>query len=622
MRKKTSHRLLGILFFTLLNLFLNFTNASAISLWVGESTTLTAPAVSVPPGYDNVITNGYNWSIPESSKGYLSMGTGVGLGWNTVTVSQFFTGSKQIACTIYYQGVRIRLGKQDFSDMRSTTVYFNIECNKVNISLYPTSMELNIGESGKLQYQFSPATSQPAATVAFSSSNPEVADVDFNGTVHAIGTGTATITAKTNFETTATCQVTVNAVKASSIALNQKALDLQVGQTTTLTATIQPENTTDKSLHWETSDENIATVDQTGKVTAVSYGNTRISATTLDGSDLTAWCDVSVSAPAESLTLSSHEKTIGIGEAFLLRALIEPEGASPGIAWQSSNPSVAYVDQNGRVEGFETGTATITAKTTDGSLLSDACTVTVIKHVSTIMLNTDALTLNVGDKESLTATINPTDATIQTLAWASDNPSVANVQEGVVTALGNGNAIITATSTDGANIQASCRITVETPVSAILLDRQELFLNVGDFTKLSATILPESASHREVTWQSSAPSVAEVQGGIILAHKEGTATVTAFATDRSGISATCDITVSNTVGINEPETDNHLIVKGKTITIEGIPRGTNCRIYRSDGTCVYNHPAGSDSCPAYTAETAGIYIVCIGEKVHKVLLGN
>lgn len=114
-----------------------------------------------------------------------------------------------------------------------------------------------------------------------------------------------------------------------------------------------------------------------------------------------------------------------------------------------------------------TGTATITATTTDGTDLSDTCRVTVIRYVSSIELNEDEITLLAGETKKLTATVNPTDATHRSLSWTSSAPDVATVEDGTVTARSNGSATIVAASTDGSHIQAVCRVTVKTPVNSI-----------------------------------------------------------------------------------------------------------------------------------------------------------
>ena len=591
------------------------------SLWVGESVTLTSRDIDVPFGWDNVLVTGKLWSYVGDADEYLSMTTGQWPASNDVTLKKFFTGTKRVKCKVSYYFTRVRAGQVDYSDMKTQDQYFYIECNTVDVTLYPENMELTIGESRALQYKFSPSTSQPTATVSFTSSNPKVAEVDFAGNVYAVSTGSATITAKTNFATTATCQVKVSPIHATSIALNHDALTLYAGEKATLTATVMPGNATEKSVSWASSDDKVAKVSQKGEVTAVGTGRAQVTATTKDCSKLTAACNVTVSARAESLTFDVGKKTIGIGETFMLVPVVKPEGASPRLTWKSSDPAVAYVDANGRVEGFKTGTADVTATTTDGSNLTATCRVTVIKYVSSISLSESEISLFAGETIKLTATVNPTDATNRKLAWTSTDEAVATVEDGTVTARGNGSALIVATSTDGSSIEAICHVTVTTPVSSIALSETQIEMRPGDFKVLTATVLPESASDKTLTWTSSDPSVADVQNGIVLAYSNGTALVTAAATDGSGTTATCKVTVSNTVGIDGVQAAPQVAVNGRHITIQGIAAGTVCKIYRSNGTEVYSGTA-RDGRLTYTAKADGVYIVATGNRSCKVLVGG
>ena len=591
------------------------------SLWVGESVTLTSRDIDVPFGWDNVLVTGKLWSYVGDADEYLSMTTGQWPASNDVTLKKFFTGTKRVKCKVSYYFTRVRAGQVDYSDMKTQDQYFYIECNTVDVTLYPENMELTIGESRALQYKFSPSTSQPTATVSFTSSNPKVAEVDFAGNVYAVSTGSATITAKTNFATTATCQVKVSPIHATSIALNHDALTLYAGEKATLTGTVMPGNATEKSVSWASSDDKVAKVSQKGEVTAVGTGRAQVTATTKDGSKLTAACNVTVSARAESLTFDVGKKTIDIGETFMLVPVVKPEGASPRLTWKSSDPAVAYVDANGRVEGFKTGTADVTATTTDGSNLTATCRVTIIKYVSSISLSESEISLFAGETIKLTATVNPTDATNRKLAWTSTDEAVATVEDGTVTARGNGSALIVATSTDGSSIEAICHVTVTTPVSSIALSETQIEMRPGDFKVLTATVLPESASDKTLTWTSSAPAVADVQNGIVLAYSNGTALVTAAATDGSGTTATCKVTVSNTVGIDGVQAAPQVAVNGRHITIQGIAAGTVCKIYRSNGTEVYSGTA-RDGRLTYTAKADGVYIVATGNRSCKVLVGG
>ena len=535
------------------------------SLWVGESVTLTSRDIDVPFGWDNVLVTGKLWSYVGDADEYLSMTTGQWPASNDVTLKKFFTGTKRVKCKVSYYFTRVRAGQVDYSDMKTQDQYFYIECNTVDVTLYPENMELTIGESRALQYKFSPSTSQPTATVSFTSSNPKVAEVDFAGNVYAVSTGSATITAKTNFATTATCQVKVSPIHATSIALNHDALTLYAGEKATLTATVMPGNATEKSVSWASSDDKVAKVSQKGEVTAVGTGRAQVTATTKDGSKLTAACNVTVSARAESLTFDVGKKTIGIGETFMLVPVVKPEGASPRLTWKSSDPAVAYVDANGRVEGFKTGTADITATTTDGSNLTATCRVTVIRYATSIALNHDELTLYAGDKATLTATVEPGNATDKSVSWASSDEKVVKVsQTGEVTAIGTGHAQVTATTRDGSKLTATCNITVNARAESLTLNVEEKTISIGETFTLMPNVQPEGASPRLI-WESSDPAVAHVdENGHVEGLTSGMADITATTSDGSNLTATCRITVIRYVSSIELNEDEMTLFAGET----------------------------------------------------------
>ena len=550
--------------------FLSFASATAanqkhFSLWVGEKVNLRTNDISVPFGWDSVLPIGYVWDFVGDADEYIGMMTGEWTNINEITLNKFFTGTKRIKCTTSYYYYRLNAGKQEFSDFKKTVDYFYIECNTVGVSLYPEQMELKLGESKALQYKFSPATSQPAATVSFTSNNTKVAEVDFEGNVYAVGIGSAIITAKTNFETTATCQVKVSPIQATSIALNHDELTLYTGDKATLTATIKPGNATDKSVSWASSNEKVVKVSQKGEVTAVGTGRAQVTATTKDGSKLTAACNVTVSARAESLMFDVGEKTIGIGETFMLVATVRPEGASPRLTWKSSDPAVAYVDGNGRVEGFKTGTANITATTTDGSNLTATCRVTVIKYATSIALNHDELTLYAGDKATLTATVKPGDATNKSVGWASSDEKVVKVsQKGEVTAIGTGSAQVTVTTRDGSKLTAACNVTVNARAESLTFDVEEKTISIGETFTLVPNVQPEGASPR-LTWESSDPAVAHVdENGHVEGFTPGTANITATTTDGSYLTATCRVTVIKYVSSIELNEDEMTLSAGET----------------------------------------------------------
>ena len=173
--------------------------------------------------------------------------------------------------------------------------------------------------------------------------------------------------------------------KVTKVELSQSALTLDVGDEETLTAAITPDNATDKSVTWESSDTSIATVDTSGKVTAVGTGSATITATAADGSGEKATCSVTVNAaaivPVESVSMDKTSLELTEGGTARLTATILPDNATnKNVTWSTSNASIATVDANGLVTAVSAGTATITVTTEDGSFTA-SCTVTVREDV-------------------------------------------------------------------------------------------------------------------------------------------------------------------------------------------------------------------------------------------------
>ena len=171
--------------------------------------------------------------------------------------------------------------------------------------------------------------------------------------------------------------------------------------------------------------------------------------------------------------------------------------------------------------------------------------------VEKITLSQTAITLNRGQRDTLSATIFPDDATDKTIIWTSSNDKVAFVDNGVVispffsllltdSAISLGNAVITAKAGEKT---ATCSVTVvATPVTSITLDQTSIEIMVGQqYTSLYATVYPADATYRRVYWTSSDESVASVNGGTVTGLKIGNATITAKA---GGMTATCSVIVT------------------------------------------------------------------------------
>ena len=403
-----------------------------------------------------------------------------------------------------------------------------IEATSVDID--KQNITLKIGETQTLT-----ATVLPENTtyknVIWESNDPSVVVVS-DGMVTAVGVGTANVRAMVG-QVTANCEVIVEPIKAESITLSVNTESLKIGQSLQIGATVYPENTTDKTITWTSSNAECATVSTEGEVLAIAQGTTTITAIC---GKVSASCTITVT-PIESdeVVLNYSAVTIKVGGAQQLTATIYPENTTDkNLTWETSDLNIATVD-NGLVTAVSVGTATITV--TNGSH-SVSCTVTVEPIlVEQVIIQESVVTVNVRSSYTLNASVLPEDATDPTIEWNSLNEDIAIVISGVVTGVAPGSTVITATS---GNATTSCIVTVLQPATSISLNESNLELFVGDIFDLIETVMPENTTDL-VSWSSSDETVAVVNGnGIVNAIKAGKATITATCGSQT---ATCAVTV-------------------------------------------------------------------------------
>ena len=251
-----------------------------------------------------------------------------------------------------------------------------VETKIIGITVSPNEAEVEVGSNVTLSATKKPSIGSTEGLV-WSSSNEKVAKVNDDGVVTGIAQGTVTITIKSSsglIKTTAKVTV-VQSPTGITLDKNKVTLDISGTKTTKLNAKIQPSNANrNTGITWNSSNTEVATVDQSGNVTAKANGTTTITATTQNGKS--ASCTVTVTTLITSLTVSPTSKTLKTGETVQLTATKNPSTATEGITWTSSNSSVATVNQNGLVTAKGSGTATITVKSSTGGK-SVTCTITV-----------------------------------------------------------------------------------------------------------------------------------------------------------------------------------------------------------------------------------------------------
>lgn len=430
-----------------------------------------------------------------------------------------------------------------------------------SISLNKTALVIVEEQSFELTATVYPEDSTDK-TLTWESSAPDVVKVE-DGLLTALKPGQADITVSAG-EVSAVCKVTVEKkfVPVSSVTLDKTSLDLVKGESATLFATVLPSDASDPSVTWTSSDEAVASVDDSGKVTATGGGSAVISA---KAGDITATCDVTVTVPVEGVEIDPSSITLEVEENAVLVAKVLPEDATDkSVSWSSSNTTVAKVDKDGNLSALKIGTATITVKASGHTA---TCAVTVKEksiHVTSVTLNKSTASLNKGSNFVLIATVMPYNATDKTVTWTSSDPSVASVSEsGKVSALKGGKAVISAKAD---KITATCEVTVIAPVETITLSPETCEIARGEEITLTATVGPEDATDKSVSWSTSNKNVATVDSnGTVRGVGKGQARITV----RSGnVSAQCTVTVTLPVeGISLDKT-SLVIGRGNTATLK------------------------------------------------------
>ena len=393
---------------------------TALSLKAGASAALTA-TVAPANATDKTVT----WTSSNTRVATVTNGTVKAVANGTATITAATKNGKRATCTV------------------------TVTTDTTGVKLSRTSATVGKGSTLSLTATVSPASASDTS-LTWTSSNKKVATVDKNGKVKGIKKGTATITVKTANGQTAECKITV-----SEVTLNAKSFPLQVRKSTTaLEATVSARGDSVKS--WKSSNTKIATVNSKGKITAKKTGTAKITVTTKSGA--TATCTVKVQkakVTTKSLTISKKKLTLQTKKSTTLTLERNPISATEKITWTSSNTKVATVNSKGKVTAKKAGTATITARTSNGKKVT--CKVTV--KAPKVTLKKTSANVKVGNTTAIQ--IKSTyPANDEVKSYKSSNKKVATVNKnGKVTGVKKGKATITVTMKSGA--KATFKVTVK-----------------------------------------------------------------------------------------------------------------------------------------------------------------
>lgn len=324
-----------------------------------------------------------------------------------------------------------------------------------------------------------------------------------------------------------------------------------------------------KATKYVSGNPAVATVSDKGLVTVKNGGMVQIMVTMENMQTLTL--TLNVAFPAASLSQTSIDLKVGDTRTLTVHNL-----SGRTVSWSSDKESVATVKQ-GKVKAVKAGKCVVTATLSDGTVLK--CNVTVTDPAK---INKTKLKLNVGD--SFTLKVGHLRG--RKVTWSSNNPGVASVKDGKVTAHKAGSCTVTAQVQNGKTLK--CKVTV---VDSAKLNKTHLKLKVGG----SSTLKVSHLGGRKVTWSSSSPSIASVKDGKVTAHKAGKCTITAQV--QNGKALKCKVTVTDPVKLNKTSLTLQV---GSSYTLKVKHLGGRKVTWSSDNTSVATVQGGK-----VTARKAG-----------------
>ncbi len=421
------------------------------------------------------------------------------------------------------------------------------------ITLTPDRLELDEGAREALRYEFYPDVA--TAEVRYASADQSVATVDGSGNVLAVQAGETTITATTDNGKTAVCEVAVRPVAKELVLANGESAKLTVEKR--------------KVTSYASNNDEIATVDNKGSVTAHKVGSVEIMAKA--GSVEVGKWTLEVTPAPTKVILSQESADLGVGQTIQLSATTD-EGSNE-IEWSSSKASVASVDASGRVTASKAGSAVITAKSYNGKTAS--CKVTVTKAPTSVKLSVKTAKLGVGDRLPVTITVGGGKSELDCV---STNPGIAIIEDEKIVGVGVGTATITVSTYNGKS--ASCTVTVAPQPTSVSLGED---VQLGEKQSLTLPVqLEPRGAYATLSFSSSNSNVVSVDDkGTVKGAKGGSATITVRT--HNGLEASVNVSVKGKPTGVKLSAKKASIGAGQTYQLSAEALGAECEIEWSSG---------------------------------------
>lgn len=438
----------------------------------------------------------------------------------------------------------------------------NVPVESINLNYTSKKLNLDKEEDNKVELDYNIAPSNTSQTdVVWSSSNEAVAEVK-NGVVtgKSVGRADITIASKDNPNVKKTCVVYVSKeLDKSKVTAVRNDKNINVNWTKVAHASSYVLSRYNKSTGivndiYEGTDTAFEDKDLTsGKYvyTVKVIVDENDADTNLYSNSVSEESEaVIIPEPVTGIEVANDYQHMGlfVGGSGKIRYSVLPGNATnTNVTFKSLNEKVATVDANGVVTGVSEGNADIVITTEEGGFEAK-CTVRVdgIYARGIERVGDKTVTMGLNQTRQLQVKITPSDTTNKNVQWTSSNNSVATVDSnGVITSKNSGSTIITATTHN--ELKTEFFIEVETSVTNITLNSNEINLNTGGTFKLDATVNPSNASNKNIKWISANESIATVdQSGNVAADVAGTTYISAVSADGKVV-ATCTVNVSKPV---------------------------------------------------------------------------
>ena len=501
-----------------------------------------------------------------------------------------------------------------------------------SISLNATQKELIIGDAFSLT-----ATAMPEnatnRNVVWKLVSGDAISLSNTGVIQAKKVGEALIRAEATDGSgiTAECKVVVKPRLVQSISLNSTQKDLIIGDSFTLTATLSPENATNRNVIWKLVSGDAISLSNTGVIQAKKVGEALVRAEAADGSGVSAECKVVVKPRlVQAISLNATQKELIIGDSFTLTATLSPENATNhNVVWKLVSGDAISLSNTGVIQAKKVGEALVRAEAADGSGVSAECKVVVKPRlVQAISLNATQKELIIGDSFTLTATLSPENATNHNVVWklvSGDAISLSNT--GVIQAKKVGEALVRAEAADGSGVSAACKVVVKPRlVQAISLKLEKDTVAVGEHFTVTADVLPKNATNSTLQWSVSAPLLLKHLGaGSFEALKTGSATITAQARDGSKQEASCRIEIVSPTALKKAlaaDVAPQVSVDGNTLVVKQVPSGQWLRILDVQGRLLHQVKSYGEPLRIVFPQMPQVLLLKVAQRSYKVLLAQ